>query len=257
MGTQNQDFCKIGGKWGYNDLRTPLGVGKKEGRGEPHEGHPSQKGVLDPPAWKVWASLLLFFLYRNPRLSRPQALWEGSRYFWSCVLWYVSSLHTLCSPMSWAGMMDRLVRVLTRNSRARPLKLSRIAICFNKHHSFRNCYTQEYIVLEYFRGLQLQLSNGLQINLYCSYSFLVLFSQNTVAGSNFPWALSDSCIRWIHRGFEAHVCRKLEIPFRHLLWAIWFGFGGSARLYLQFLACSSDFQSVTLTFGGGGSELFC
>ena len=62
-----------------------MGGWKKEGGGKPHESHPSQKGVWDllrtvrfPPPSGVSA---LFFLYKNPRQSRPEALWEGSKNF--------------------------------------------------------------------------------------------------------------------------------------------------------------------------------
>ena len=60
------------------------GVGwKKEGGGKPHEGHPSQKGALDPPHTACFPPRvsLLCFSCTNPRLSRPEALLEGSRIF--------------------------------------------------------------------------------------------------------------------------------------------------------------------------------
>ena len=61
-----------------------MGGWNKEGGGKPHEGHPSQKGVLDPPSYGTFSTpplVALFFLYKNPRLSRPEALLEGSRNF--------------------------------------------------------------------------------------------------------------------------------------------------------------------------------
>ena len=46
---------------------------KKEGRGKPHEGHSSRKGVLDPPCSGTFSTLLtLFFLLKSPQLSRPE-----------------------------------------------------------------------------------------------------------------------------------------------------------------------------------------
>ena len=70
-----------------------MGGWKKEGGGKPHEGHPSQKGVLDPlrlvrfPPPQV---SLLFFLYNNPRGSRPETLLEGSKTFsGGRAVWYV------------------------------------------------------------------------------------------------------------------------------------------------------------------------
>ena len=67
--------------------RTPWGGGKKEGGGKPHEGHPSQKGVLGPPSYGTFSNppsgvSALFFLYKNPRQSRPEALWRGPKIFW-------------------------------------------------------------------------------------------------------------------------------------------------------------------------------
>ena len=64
---------------------------------------PPKKGVLDipptvrfPPPSGVVA---LLFLYKNPRLSRPEALLEGSRIFHEGALsGTFSSPHTFCTP---------------------------------------------------------------------------------------------------------------------------------------------------------------
>ena len=62
-----------------------MGGWKKVGRGKPHDWHPSQKGLLDPPRTVRFPPpsgvVALFFLYKTPRLSRPEALLEGSRIF--------------------------------------------------------------------------------------------------------------------------------------------------------------------------------
>ena len=60
---------------------------EKEGGGKPHEWHPSQKGVPDPPPRTVRCPPLsgvraLFFLYKNPRQSRLEALLEGVQKCW-------------------------------------------------------------------------------------------------------------------------------------------------------------------------------
>ena len=83
--------------------RTPWGGGgwKKEGGGKPHEWHPSQKGVLDPPSYGTSPSGVsaLFFLYKNPWQSGPEALLEGSINFRESVLsGTFSSPHTFCTP---------------------------------------------------------------------------------------------------------------------------------------------------------------
>ena len=80
-----------------------MGGWKKEGGGKPHEWHPSQKGVLDlprtvgfPPPSGVSA---LFFLYKNPRQSRPEALLEGPKNFREGAFsGTFSSPHTFCTP---------------------------------------------------------------------------------------------------------------------------------------------------------------
>ena len=83
--------------------RTPWGGGKKRG-GKPHEWHPSPKRgfgtpprtVRFPPPSGVSA---LFFLYKNPRQSRPKALLEGSKNFReSAFSGTSSSPHTFCIP---------------------------------------------------------------------------------------------------------------------------------------------------------------
>ena len=49
-----------------------MGVLKKEGGVKPHEEHPSQKRVLDPPSSGTFST------HRNPRRSTPEALLQGS-----------------------------------------------------------------------------------------------------------------------------------------------------------------------------------
>ena len=83
--------------------RTPWGGWKKEGGGKPHEWHPSQKGVLDPPRTVRFPPpsgvSALFLLYKNPRQSRPEALLEGSKNFLGRAFsGTFSSPHTFCTP---------------------------------------------------------------------------------------------------------------------------------------------------------------
>ena len=69
-----------------------MGGWKKEGGGKPHEWHPSQKGVPSGVS-------ALFFLYKNPRQSRPKAFLEGSKNFReSAFSGTFSSPHTFCTP---------------------------------------------------------------------------------------------------------------------------------------------------------------
>ena len=80
-----------------------IGGWKKEGGGKPHEWHPSQKGVLDPPRTVRCPPpsdvSALFFLYKNPQQSRPEALLEGSKVFRQSTLsGTFSSPHTFCTP---------------------------------------------------------------------------------------------------------------------------------------------------------------
>ena len=85
------------------DSEDAMGGWKKEGGGKPHEWHPSQKGVLDPPRTVRFPppsrASALFFLYRNPRQSRPEALLEGSKNFRESVFsGTFSTPHTFCTP---------------------------------------------------------------------------------------------------------------------------------------------------------------
>ena len=53
----------------------------------------SQKRVLNPPSFGTFSPasgvIALSFLYRNPRLSTPEALLEGSEnYSGGCIVWY-------------------------------------------------------------------------------------------------------------------------------------------------------------------------
>ena len=69
----------------------------------PHEWHPSQKGVLDPPRTVRFPTpsgvSALFFLYKNARRSRTEALLEGSKNFWESVFsGTFSSPQTFCTP---------------------------------------------------------------------------------------------------------------------------------------------------------------
>ena len=75
----------FGAKLGANFSEDAMGGWQKEGGGKPHEWHPSQKGVLDPPSYGTFSTpsgvSALFFPEQNPRQSRPEALLEGSKNF--------------------------------------------------------------------------------------------------------------------------------------------------------------------------------
>ena len=82
-----------------------MGCGKKRGGGKPHEGHPSQKQVLDPPLRPSTFPTTLrhrcsvFSSCRNPRLSTPEALLEAQIIFLEGALSGVfSSPRTFCTP---------------------------------------------------------------------------------------------------------------------------------------------------------------
>ena len=73
-------------------------VGGKRGGGKPCEGQPSQSQVWNPPfIWYVLhppsGVVALFFLYKHPRLSTPEALVEGSeKLSGGSAVWYVFRL---------------------------------------------------------------------------------------------------------------------------------------------------------------------
>ena len=80
-----------------------MGGWKKEVGGKPHEWHPSQNGVLDPPRTVRFPPpsgvSALCFLYKNPRQSRPEALLELSKNFREGAFsGTFSTPHTFCTP---------------------------------------------------------------------------------------------------------------------------------------------------------------
>ena len=84
--------------------RTPWGGGKKEGGGKPSRMTPLPKRGFGPPLVRYvfhppQVSIALFFLYKNPRQSRPEALLGGSQNFReSAFSGTFSSPHTFCTP---------------------------------------------------------------------------------------------------------------------------------------------------------------
>ena len=90
-------------KLGQLFQRTPWGGGKKRGVENLTNDTPPKKGFWTPlvryvfhPPSRVSA---LFFLYRNPRQSRPEALLEGSKNFReSAFSGTFSTPHTFCTP---------------------------------------------------------------------------------------------------------------------------------------------------------------
>ena len=64
---------------------------------------PPKKGFWTPPRTVRFPPpsgvSALFFLYKNPRQSRPEALLEGSKNFWESVFYGTfSSPHAVCTP---------------------------------------------------------------------------------------------------------------------------------------------------------------
>ena len=83
--------------------RTPWGGGKKRGVENLTNDTPSKKGFWTPPHTVRFPPpscvSALFFLYRNPRQSRPEALLEGSKNFReSAFSGTFSTPHTFCTP---------------------------------------------------------------------------------------------------------------------------------------------------------------
>ena len=83
--------------------RTPWGGGKKRGVENLTNDTPPKKGFWTPPRTVRFPPpsgvSALFFLYKNPRQSRPEALLEGSKNFWeSAFSGTFSSPHTFCTP---------------------------------------------------------------------------------------------------------------------------------------------------------------
>ena len=83
--------------------RTPWGGGKKRGEENLTNDTPPKKGFWTPPSYGTFSPpsgvVALFFLYKNPRLSRPEAVLEGSRIFREGAFsGTFSSPHTFCTP---------------------------------------------------------------------------------------------------------------------------------------------------------------
>ena len=83
--------------------RTPWGGGKKRGVENLTNDTPPKKGFWTPPHMVRFPPpsgvSALFFLYKNPRQSRPEALLEGSKNFRaSAFSGTFSSPHTFCTP---------------------------------------------------------------------------------------------------------------------------------------------------------------
>ena len=102
--------------------RTPWGGGKRRGVENLTNDTPPKKGFWTPPRTVRFPPpsgvSALFFLYKNPRQSRPEALLEGSKNFReSAFSGTFSSPHTFCTPPyhGWApGKM--LCRTLVRGT---------------------------------------------------------------------------------------------------------------------------------------------
>ena len=104
--------CHCAGSYCQHRTTPPLKLRghrvEKEGGGKPHEGHPSPRRGFGPPfVWSIFhppqLPLPCVFLVKNPRESRPEALWEGSRNFRAGAFsGTFSSPHTFCHPpISW------------------------------------------------------------------------------------------------------------------------------------------------------------
>ena len=80
-----------------------MGGGERRGGWKTSRMTPLPKGVLDPPRMVRFpppsAVSALFFLYKNPRQRRPEALLEGSKNFRESMFsGTFSSPHTFCTP---------------------------------------------------------------------------------------------------------------------------------------------------------------
>ena len=83
--------------------RTPWGGGKRRGVENLTNDTPPKKGFWTPPRTVRFPPpsgvSALFFLYKNPRQSRPEALLEGSKNFRERAFsGTFSSPHTFCTP---------------------------------------------------------------------------------------------------------------------------------------------------------------
>ena len=78
--------------------------GKRRGEENLTNDTPPKKGFWTPPSYGTFSTPLsgvsaLFFLYKNPRLSRPEALLEGSKNLReSAFSGTFSSPHAVCPP---------------------------------------------------------------------------------------------------------------------------------------------------------------
>ena len=94
----------LGGRFRYFIFqRTPWGGGKRRGVENLTNDTPPKKGFWTPPRTVRFPPpsgvSTLFFLYKNPRQSRPEALLEGSKNFReSAFSGTFSSPHTFCTP---------------------------------------------------------------------------------------------------------------------------------------------------------------
>ena len=98
------EFCAATArKQSVCNQRTPWGGGKRRGVENLTNDTPPKKGFWTPPRTVRFPPpsgvSALFFLYKNPRQSRPKALLEGSKNFReSAFSGTFSSPHTFCTP---------------------------------------------------------------------------------------------------------------------------------------------------------------
>ena len=108
--------------------RTPWGGGKKRGEENLTNDTPPKKGFWTPPPRTVRfpppsGVSALFFLYNNPRQSRPDALLEGSKNFReSAFSGTFSSPHAFCTPHITAQLTVFWTDVRGSNHKSRDLK---------------------------------------------------------------------------------------------------------------------------------------
>ena len=129
----------------YSCQRTPWGGGKKRGVENLTNDTPPKKGFWTPPRTVCFPPLsgvgALFFLYKNPRQSRPEALLEGSKNFReSAFSGTFSSPHTFCTPPYHGPKLNILPCSLTAEAYFLAVHGKEKTMTMTKIYSQKSCY---------------------------------------------------------------------------------------------------------------------